>query len=470
MFTLGSTPHCSDKNVLPLDAIKDILSKSVSLTKKLIKRISTCSTHIQRKTIIHADLTHCSFLIYIILLNTCYHLTVLFNLLALSNDIESNPGPDTNPVFAFSDLVIAHLNICSLRNKLNQLEPEIPDHCHILCLTETRVDASFSNNSILIPGFTQIQRKDKTCRSGGICVQTTEHVTVERLINFESNDLELLWLRIMINTKSFILGTGYRNPELSVEYWDRLNDNITQVVDRYGSQNLILLGDFNENLLDPQLHHLADLIDSFNMLQILREPTRLTPTSQTLIDPIIVGRPNIVNASGVRVTSVSDHCLTYASLNFKLPSIIAYKRLIYKYNVANWDAMADKLDLTNWTAILNSNNADNSAKIITSIIIKTVQEFTPHKNIRFTNRDKPWITAEIKLHILIRNKLFNKAKRTKSGPDWNTFKQCRNQTTLLIKRAKSAHIHNLVQKMNETSSSDKYRSAWIWRFTWYILK
>jgi hypothetical protein len=56
--------------------------------------------------------------------------------------------------------------------------------------------------------------------------------------------------------------------------------------------------------------------------------------------------------------------------------------------------------------------------------------------VKFTSKDKEWITAEIKLEIKNRDKLFKKAKHSGDHNDFQIFKQKRNIVTKLIRKAK----------------------------------
>ena len=50
-------------------------------------------------------------------------------------------------------LIIAHLNINSLRNKFELLIPQIKDNIDILMIAETKLDESFPASQFLINGF-----------------------------------------------------------------------------------------------------------------------------------------------------------------------------------------------------------------------------------------------------------------------------------------------------------------------------
>lgn len=54
-------------------------------------------------------------------------------------------------------LRIAHLNICSLRNKTDHLSVLLQDNnIHIMAISETHLDASVMNSEIDIPGYTDL--------------------------------------------------------------------------------------------------------------------------------------------------------------------------------------------------------------------------------------------------------------------------------------------------------------------------
>ena len=52
--------------------------------------------------------------------------------------------------------------------------------------------------------------------------------------------------------------------------------------------NSVVLGDLNENLLNNNNTNLKNIILFNNLDNVIKEPTRITATSTTLIDPILV--------------------------------------------------------------------------------------------------------------------------------------------------------------------------------------
>ena len=82
-------------------------------------------------------------------------------------------------------------------------------------------------------------------------------------------------------------------------------------------ENLVILGDLNCDILRPDKgpregRALMDLMIEYNLTNLIREPTRVTATSSTLIDVILTNRPRSFLTSGTLDLGLSDHHLVYA--------------------------------------------------------------------------------------------------------------------------------------------------------------
>ena len=58
---------------------------------------------------------------------------------------------------------------------------------------------------------------------------------------------------------------------------------------------------------------------TFGLTQLINSPTRITESSQSLIDVIMTINKEIVTSSGVLASSISDQNLIYLLLNLKVP-------------------------------------------------------------------------------------------------------------------------------------------------------
>ena len=88
-------------------------------------------------------------------------------------------------------------------------------------------------------------------------------------------------------------------------------------------------------------------MSSFNLTQIVTEPTRTINSSATLIDLVFASSPNQVEfCSTIPPLANTDHSGLHIKISIKSPKRVskAVHRRIWKYSLADFDAMADFLD------------------------------------------------------------------------------------------------------------------------------
>lgn len=62
---------------------------------------------------------------------------------------------------------------------------------------------------------------------------------------------------------------------------------------------------------------LVDLEDAFGLECVIKEPTRITTHSSTLLDVLLTNRPQSFKRTGVYDPALSDHGLVYGILTIK---------------------------------------------------------------------------------------------------------------------------------------------------------
>ena len=81
-------------------------------------------------------------------------------------------------------------------------------------------------------------------------------------------------------------------------------------------KEFVILGDLNCDLssrpLNQQSENLLQMINLYQLYQLIKEPTRITLTSKTLIDLVITNKPGNYLRSGVIHSRISDHSMVYA--------------------------------------------------------------------------------------------------------------------------------------------------------------
>lgn len=83
---------------------------------------------------------------------------------------------------------------------------------------------------------------------------------------------------------------------------------------------VIIIGDLNCNLHGncSDDRALSNFCSALNLTQLVKEPTRVTERSQTLIDIVLTTNENIINACKVKSLTISDHSLVYVTVKVKV--------------------------------------------------------------------------------------------------------------------------------------------------------
>ena len=123
-----------------------------------------------------------------------------------------------------------------------------------------------------------------------------------------------------LSTKPFIITTWNRPPNSSVDLFSHL-DILLRKLDTENIEHY-LMGDINCNLLsenNANVNALLNISDVYGLKQLITEPTRITPSSSSLIDLIFTNQPDLISFSGVSHVGISDHSLIYAFRKVSIP-------------------------------------------------------------------------------------------------------------------------------------------------------
>ena len=237
--------------------------------------------------------------------------------------MELNPGMIGQPKLdCLKNLKMAHLNIRSLKSRSHSIQVKnlvSENDFDILTLSETWLN----NSEMSIPGYTMKRPDRQNKTGGGVCVFIKETYKVKQLSELSSLPscgFHQLWLSIQINKyKSFIVCTAYSPPDCPLDCFDQeLSESFISALTL--GKDVFILGDLNCNVLDisdGNARALVDFSSTFNLTQVIKQPTRRTDLSETLIDVIIVTNKYLVKTSGVRPVTISDHDLAFITLNLK---------------------------------------------------------------------------------------------------------------------------------------------------------
>ena len=207
------------------------------------------------------------------------------------------------------------LNVCTLLPNVEELCRIIKDiNMHILCVNETRLDKSVTDSEVEIDGF-NIIRNDRNRRGGGVAIYISNMLSFNIRTDLVDSSKEMIWLEIIpSHSKPFLLACIYRPPSVCKRLcFTDLAANIEKVINL--GKNFMIMGDLNIDCYKDEYCHnndIAKLCQLFHLKQLVSSRTRVTVTSETLIDVILSNFDQQHKETFVLPVTLCDHFMVYA--------------------------------------------------------------------------------------------------------------------------------------------------------------
>ena len=225
------------------------------------------------------------------------------------------------------------------------------------------------------------------------------------------------------------------------------------------------MGDLNCDLLcesNNNTKNLRRLLFTYGFSQLIKEPTRTTSTSRTIIDHIITNRTDLVSSSGIIYCGISDHDVVFMQKKMRRPKLRLPPKTISVRNFKHFDRneFLDDLKLAHFDEIKNySNDANEMWLLWKSLYIDILNKHAPITNIRLKGFTLPYMTKDLK--NMIRQRDYLKAKAVKTGSKYlfQAFRQIRSRVFSSLKQLRKDYY---TRKLKETKGDMKK--------TWKILK
>lgn len=134
---------------------------------------------------------------------------------------------------------------------------------------------------------------------------------------------------------------------------------------------------------------------AFGVTQLINSPTRITESSQSLIDVIMTTNKEIVTSSRVLALSISDHNLIYLLLNLKVcrakPSYVSIK----SYKNYNPTRFLEDFQFTPFHMVHFFDDVSNQVDVYNTLFLHVLNDHTPIKKIKIKAKPNPFVTPEI---------------------------------------------------------------------------
>nr|CAH7760650.1 unnamed protein product [Callosobruchus chinensis] len=311
---------------------------------------------------------------------------------------------------------------------------------------------------IALDGFS-LHRKDRDGRGGGICLYVKDTLACENidLSNYITDNplvVEQYWMTIKLNSITIALGVLYRPPKANVnnavQLLDPLLSNFSVMYD-----HVVVLGDVNVNLLNPD-NNISQCFQSYDLQQLINEPTRITQNSETLLDPIFVSFPELCNKAGtLNVNLMTDHLLVYCEAFFEKPRSKQKFVTIRDFKNFNYANFTSDLHNVDWHRIVQIKNIDDKVEFLSNNILSVFDRNAPVRTVRVSKPYAPWLTSNLKMIFHQRDSALRSYKANKTVENWRSYKALRNFALACMRQEKAAHLEHVC---GENNSSKLYKT------------
>ena len=379
---------------------------------------------------------------------------------------------------AFSNqnaMTLIHANVRSLCKNLVIFERMLyrldrkPD---VICITETKLkkdnvvisDTNETNlpgydvNAIKLPGYEFYHTVSTTSAGGaGLYVSDMCDYKIRNDLDIQiDGECEAKFLEIITantNTKNIIVGSIYRHPhDNHPEFLSDLSEKIECIQKKY---HVVILGDININTKDNSDKNTQDYKNtllSLGLRNTINLPTRITETSDTVLDHILTNVNADTIVSGVITQDISDHLPICAVLNLSIKRPSTSCRFVRKFTPNKKDDFVNTFcRYINEDSIFSDPDAcpyNKLDQLISHLKHASNQHFPVVKlsNKQFKKFKKPWMTTGILKSMERRDELFEKWLKTKDAAVRKAYNVKRNRVNRIIKAAQNKYDASIIEK------------------------
>ena len=205
---------------------------------------------------------------------------------------------------------------------------------------------------------------------------------------------------------------------------------------------LYLIGDMNINFGDKKYQVVRDLeltLKAHGLRQLIKEHTRLSATSRSIIDLIFTNSEFVANSGCIDI-NISDHLATFVTRKkhgTKAKKIRFQGRSYRTYVKENFQGDLIRED---WTDFNDSVDPNTCWEIMIGNILRVLETQCPSRMLTVKEVNNPWITREALELINDKDRALSKAKRTNREQDWREARLMRNQVGVAIQNMRREFI------------------------------
>lgn len=332
------------------------------------------------------------------------------------------------------------MNIQGLSKNIEQFKMYLYEKNPIAAiLSETHITVDIEESEINVNGYRAMRCDSHSRHTGGVIIYVQNSIKCDVIVNKNfNNEVWILSVRVLCQRTNVIISGLYKSPisknNMFLSWFRTLCESELDF-----SKINIIAGDFNINIMKDTYYKKALLndISYLGLKQIVKNPTRITDTSRTLIDLVLTNQFQI--KTKVNTTEqISDHSIIHISLDnvCYLSRQNTEKHRVISYNIED---MINSIKVD--SSCFDVANINEKSELLTNEILNSVNKFTKYvcSETRSTNI---WYNKELLQLKKKRDKAFTKACLSNSADCWATYKMMRNQYSGQLNASYNDHVKN----------------------------
>lgn len=363
-----------------------------------------------------------------------------------------------------NNFTLGHINARSLNKNIGELKILIEKtNFDVIAISESWLTRNTPKDRFELQGFNIIRNDRKNKRGGGVCLYVKEQYSYKKITLPNAPEMpEMLWVEVSIGHTKIAIGTLYKPPKIPYLAFVQVYDSLLHIYSRY--EHAILTGDFNINMLCPNSYESKALndnvIEPFALTQLIQTPTRITESSKTLIDLLLVNNSKkVLFAGACDAPGVSDHFFIYLAYSLKKEKL--KPQVIRKRDFRNFDfdGCKEAAEIAHWENIFYVDDLDEKVTILENTINDILDKFAPYRSFKIKHSNStPWITDDIKTKMNERDILKLAFNETGNKNYLDEYKILKNKVTSMVRTSLKKNFDDTINS-KVRNSKDFYRAV-----------
>ena len=200
-----------------------------------------------------------------------------------------------------------------------------------------------------------------------------------------------------------------------------------------------LLGDWNTDMLkkdSPVSKTFSKLCDTHGLTQLIDQPTRVSESSQTIIDLVVTSDQSKIASSGTIVCGLSDHHMIFCTRRKPKAKAGGLKtiqvRILKTYTSEEFNLRLTKVD---WSPVQACRKVSDAWLGFKSRFLATLNDLAPLRT-RVKVKSQAWMNPEILDCISLRNKKYCELNKSRKKLKKHFSVELKTRCEMLSKQAK----------------------------------